>query len=206
MKIGSMKRTALAALLLLAGSFAATEAAELQKTYSYFSIRGNTLEDIERELDRRGPNVATTGQRHPGATRMEFKTRLNYADHGRYCELRSVTVRVSAKVILPRWRPGRKATADTRFIWDVLATDIKRHEEAHVVIARRYAGELEKALRSIGRQKSCDAVSTKAASTTQKVLDRHDREQQRFDRIESAGFEKRLLRLMENRMRQRTQG
>lgn len=200
-----MKRAALAALLLAAG-IASAAAAELQKSYSYFSIRGNTLEDIERELARRGPNVATTGERHPGATRMEFKTQLNYADHGTYCALRSVNVRVSAKVILPRWRPGRKASADTRFIWDTLAADIKRHEEAHVVIAHRFGGELERSLRSLGRQKSCDAISARAAKVTEKVLGRHDREQQRFDRIESAGFEKRLLRLMETRMRQEQSG
>ncbi|WP_274629603.1 DUF922 domain-containing Zn-dependent protease [Arvimicrobium flavum] len=200
-----MMRTACAALLLL-GATGHSDAAELSKTYSYFSIRGNTLDEIEAELSRRGPNVNTTGQRHPGATRMEFKTRLTYADTGKRCEITSAKVRVTAKVILPRWRAGRKASAETRFVWDTLASDIKRHEEAHVVIARNYGRKLEEALSGIGRQRTCEQASAKATKVTDRILGRHDAEQQRFDRVESAGFEKRLLRLLEKRMKARQQG
>lgn len=181
-------------------------AADVAKTYSYFSIRGTTLEDIEKDLARRGPNVATTGQRHPGATRMEFKTRLHYADRGRYCEISRVRVHMAAKVILPRWHPTRKASADTRFVWGTLAADIKRHEEQHVIIAKNHARELETALKGIGHQKNCRVASDKAAKITEKVLAKHDREQQRFDRVESAGFEKRFFRLMEYRLQQMKKG
>lgn len=200
-----MKTTAFAVLLML-GTAAPSAAAELSKTYSYFSIRGNTLDELEKELARRGPNVSTTGKRHPGATRMEFKTRLTYANTGKHCQVTAATVRVSAKVILPRWRPGRKASADTRFVWDTLASDIKRHEEAHVVIARNYGRKLEEALIRIGRERDCDQASAKAAKVTERILAQHDREQQRFDRAESAGFERRLLKLLEERLRQRGEG
>lgn len=190
------------AACLIAGTSVPAIAADMSKTYSYFSIRGTTLEDIEKDLARRGPNVATTGKRHPGATRMEFNTRLHYADHGRYCEISTVKVRMSAKVILPRWKPARKVSADTRFVWGTLAADIKRHEESHVIIAKNHARELETALKAIGRQKTCKIASDKAAKVTEKILAKHDREQQRFDRIEGAGFEKRLFKLMEYRLRQ----
>lgn len=197
-------KTALLAVSLIVATALPGVAAEMAKSYSYFSIGGSTLEDIEKELTRRGPNVATTGKRHPGATRMEFKTRLHYADRGKFCEISAVSVRMSAKVILPRWRPARKTSADTRFVWGTLAADIKRHEESHVIIAKNHARELETALRAIGHQKTCKLASEKAAKVTQKILDKHDREQQRFDRIESAGFERRLLRLLEYRMQRKS--
>lgn len=200
-----MKAAFFACCLLAAAAFPAA-AADVAKTYSYFSIRGTTLEDIERDLARRGPNVAATGQRHPGATRMEFKTRLHYADRGRYCEISRVRVHMAAKVILPRWNPSRKASADTRFVWGTLAADIKRHEEQHVIIAKNHARELETALKAIGHQKNCRIASDKAAKVTEKILGKHDREQQRFDRIESAGFEKRFFRLMEYRLKQTRKG
>jgi predicted secreted Zn-dependent protease len=199
-----MKAT-LAGLLLL-GLIVPAGAAELSKSYSYFSIRGATLDDIERDLSRRGPSVATTGQRHPGATRMEFKTHLTYANHGRYCRISSAQVRITAKVILPRWRRNRRASADTRFVWDTLAIDIKRHEEQHVAIANSYARDLESALTRLGRSKDCKTLEAKAAKTTTRILDKHDRAQQRFDQVESKGFEKRLIRLMEKRLKEAKAG
>lgn len=196
----STKSAAMAALLAI-GLVCPANAADLAKTYSYFSITGNTLDEIERELDRRGPNVNSTGQRHPGATRMEFSTRLTWSQQGNRCRLNKARVILKAKVILPRWKPGRKASSGTRFIWWTLASDIKRHEESHVIIAKNHARELEKALLSIGRYRTCDEVTKRAAAVTKRILDKHEREQQRFDRVESAGFEKRLFRLLEYRMR-----
>lgn len=195
-----MKAAAFATLLLF-GAIGPADAAQLSKTYSYFSIGGSTLDDIEKDLERRGPSVSTTGQRHPGATRMEFKTKLAWTQKGNSCRLTTARVNVSAKVILPRWTPGRRASRDTRFIWNTLAADIKRHEEQHVVIAKSHARELEDALKKMGSYRTCEQVSERANELSKRILDKHDREQQRFDRIESAGFEKRLFRLLENRMR-----
>jgi predicted secreted Zn-dependent protease len=118
----------------------------------------------------------------------------------------AATVRINAKVILPKWHAGRKASSDARFVWGSLSADMKRHEESHVIIAKNHARELENALRGIGRQKTCKIASARAAKLTKTILDKHDREQVRFDRIESAGFERRLLRLMENRMRRMQPG
>ncbi|RVC56051.1 DUF922 domain-containing protein, partial [Mesorhizobium sp. M00.F.Ca.ET.038.03.1.1] len=73
-----MKRPLLCALML---ALAATPAvpANLVKTYSYFSVGGRTLDDIQNQLSRNGPEVKSTGSRHPGATQMAFTTRISYA-------------------------------------------------------------------------------------------------------------------------------
>ena len=52
-------------------------AANLSKTYSYFSIGGSTLEQLEMELSARGPQVKSTGQRHPGAAVSEQRAGLD---------------------------------------------------------------------------------------------------------------------------------
>lgn len=174
-------------------------AASLNKTYSYFSIGGTTLDEIQEELSKRGPHVQSTGARHPGATRMEFNTRLGYSQGDRGCQIVSAAVSVKAKVILPRWKRSSKAEADTKFIWATLESDIKRHEESHVVIAKNHARLLEQKLLAIGRQKTCAIAAEKAEQVNQKVLAQHDAEQQRFDKIEGINFEKRLMRLLKYR-------
>lgn len=185
------------AWLLITASSA--QAASLSKSYSYFSVDGITVEEIERELKRRGPQVSSSNMRHPGATRMEFKTRISYGQsHGR-CIITKAIVTVDAKMFLPRWTQRKRASPDTRLIWDTLAADIKRHEESHVVIAMNHARELEKSLQALSSQRSCDAAQEKAEQISAQILATHDIEQDRFDRIEGKNFESRFLRLLQYR-------
>jgi predicted secreted Zn-dependent protease len=186
--------------LALAGMALPAEAASVNKTYSYFSIGGKTLDEIETELVKRGPKVKTTGRRHPGATQMEFTTRLVYAEREGICMIVKATVSVRAKMILPRWGQRAKADGDTRLIWDTLSADIKRHEESHVVIAKNHARALEQALKGIGRQRSCQLAAAKAKATSEKILARHDHAQDEFDRVEGINFESRIIRLLRYRM------
>lgn len=191
---------ALAALAGAAMSAPPASAASVSKTYSYFTIGGATLEEIETELNTRGPHVNSTGRRHPGATQMEFTTRLGYTTTDKGCRITKVQVTVGAKVILPRWRHRSTANGDTALVWDTLSADIKRHEESHVSIAKNHARELEDQLKTIGRQKDCKTAAAKAKAITDQVLARHDAAQDRFDRIEGINFESRLLRLLQYRI------
>lgn len=194
-----MRRLILAAgIALLAGP--AAHAASVAKTYSYFTVGGTTVEEIEKELKRRGPQVKSTGLRHPGATRMEFTSRVGYGEKGGRCSIVSASVTVKANMILPRWNRRAAAAPDTRLIWDTLSADIKRHEESHVVIAKNHARELEEALRAIPRQRDCAAAQERAKEVTARILARHDEAQDRFDRIEGKTFESRLLRLLQYRI------
>jgi predicted secreted Zn-dependent protease len=194
-----MKQSLICALLLAATAVPAG-AANLVKTYSYFAIGGSTLDDIEAQLSKRGPEVKSTGMRHPGATQMAFTTRISYAKTAASCRIADAVVTVKVKVILPEWRRPRKADADVRLFWDTLSADIKRHEERHVEIAKNHGRELEEALKATYPQKSCDAAKAKAADITAAVLARHDRAQLQFDRVESVNFESRILRLLRYRV------
>ena len=194
-----MKSRLILALALAALAWPAA-AASLAKTYSYFSIGGSTLEEIQQQLDVRGPKVKTTGRRHPGATQMEFTSKVGYAERDGGCAIAKANVTVKAKIILPRWtRPGR-AEEDVRLVWDTLSSDIKRHEESHVVIAKNHARLLEQALLAIGKQRDCKTAQAKAKEVTQTILAKHDRAQVEFDRVEGLNFERRIIRLLRYRM------
>ncbi len=192
----------MARFLLFVFAFATVfpaQAASLSKTYSYFNIGGLTLTEIEKELERRGPKLSGTGKRHPGATRMEFNTRLGYRERNGRCAITEARVTVKADVILPRWRQ-RGAESDVRLIWETLSSDIKRHEESHVIIARNYARELEDALKAVRPERTCDQTAAKAKQVNDRILARHDAAQDEFDRIEGINFESRILRLLEYRL------
>lgn len=194
-----MNRSLLCALMLSLTALPAG-AANLVKTYSYFSIGGRTLDDIQNQLSKNGPEVKSTGSRHPGATQMAFTTRISYAQSAGSCRIADAAVTVKVKVILPEWRRPRKSDPTVRLFWDALSADIKRHEERHVEIAKNHARLLEDGLKAVPPQKTCEAAKVRAAAVQAAELARHDQDQVRFDRVESANFESRILRLMRYRM------
>ena len=194
---------ALIAALAFGGSAAASS---VERSYSYFTIGGSTLAEIEEELNRRGPLVGTTDRRHPGATRMQFATRVSYGESNGRCGVIDATVQLNANMILPRWRVAREAGMETRVIWDTLAADIRRHEEAHVVIARNYARELETALKAVRNERDCAAAEERVERIRSDVLRRHDEAQIDFDRIEAVNFERRMLRLLDYRLERMEDG
>ncbi|MDG4885913.1 DUF922 domain-containing protein [Mesorhizobium sp. WSM4887] len=194
-----MNRSLLCALMLTLAATPAA-AANLVKTYSYFSVGGRTLDDIEKQLTKNGPEVKSTGSRHPGATQMAFTTRVSYAQTANSCRIANAQVTVKVKVILPEWRRPRKADPQVRLFWDTLSADIKRHEERHVEIAKNHARELEDALKATYPQRTCEAAKAQAAQISAAILAKHDRAQVQFDRVESVNFESRIIRLLRYRM------
>ena len=195
-----MKKILLTILAVASLSLPAA-AVSLNKTYSYFSVSGRTLEEIETDLDRKGPRVrGTGGRRHPSATQIEFTTRITYAEGNRGCVIAKASVSVKTKTILPRWRLRATADDGTRLVWDTLLADIKRHEETHVMVAKNHARDLELALRDIRRQRDCKVAATKAKAVSERIFAQHDRAQKEFDRVEAMNFESRITRLLRYRM------
>ncbi len=179
-------------------------AAGLSKTYSYFSVGGRTPEEIETDLNRKGPRVGSTGGwRHPSATQTELTPRITYARGNRGCVISKASVNVQTKIILPRWRSRASADSGTRLYWDTLSVDIQRHEETHVMIARNHARDLELALRNIGWQRDCKVAAAKAKAVSKRIFAQHDRAQREFDRVEGMTFESRITRLLRYRMERR---
>lgn len=177
------------------------DAAELVRSYRYYPVGGASLAEIEADLRELGPPVANTGQRHPGSTVVSFETQIEYdASAGQRCRIASARVRVTARITLPQWRRPASAGQDTRILWNTLAADIRRHEDHHAEIARRYAARLETDLRALGPARDCTRLANAVDRTKNRVFAEHDREQTRFDRSEGRNFAARMERLLRYRL------
>ncbi|MBW8318830.1 MAG: DUF922 domain-containing protein [Arenimonas sp.] len=171
----------------------------VRKSVSYFQIGGTTAEDLDRELERRGPVTRASGSRHPGATQIKFGGELDYVQSAGRCRIGNVDVTLDTRIILPQWKNRKRAKGDLALIWDALSSDIKRHEERHAEIARQYARQLEKTLKKLRPQRNCDAMQAKVAEATDRVIAAHDAAQMNFDRVEAVNFENRMMRILDYR-------
>jgi len=190
-------RLAVTALTLLcASAVTVVSAPVIKKTYSYFNINGLTGEDLERELSKHGPMLSETGVRHPGATKIKLGGSVDYRSSGGKCRVIDATVTLETHLTLPRWQDRNRANRETVMIWDTLSSDIKRHEERHAEIARQYARKLEKALEALYPERSCKKMEERVDATSKSIIDKHAADQERFDRVEAASFERRMLRML----------
>lgn len=189
-------------LLLMISAAAASARAETltNKTFSYFSVGGRTAAELDDELSKRGPKMKNTGSRHPGATRIRFGGSVTYVRRGEKCYVGDAKVTLTTNIILPRWKHRRTASKSLALIWDTLSSDIKRHEERHAEIARNHARDLERQLKALRPDKDCDRLQQKVDRVTAAAVEAHDKDQARFDRVESHNFNERMLRLLTHRL------
>lgn len=194
----SLKKRVLVLGLAFAVIAPQAQAASIFRTFSYYNVNGKTAEDLDKALSRSGPFLKKTGQHHPGAAEIRFDAKVRYgrATGQQACKVQDVYVNVHAKVMLPRWKQRRKAEPEIALIWDTLYQDIRRHEESHIVIARSHASEMEREIRSLRSRKDCVTLRADIDKVTEKLMAAHDKEQERFDRVETINFERRFERLL----------
>jgi len=189
-------RPALTALLLCLAPYPGASEPLITKTYSYFTIGGRTGAELEKELYSLGPMLSGSGTRHAGATRIKLGGKVDYESTEARCRVTDAVVNLETQLTLPRWKDRKHASREMVIIWDVLSADIKRHEERHAEIARQYARKLEKALESLRPERTCEKMQLRVDAVTKKIVDEHSADQDRFDRVEAASFERRMSRML----------
>jgi predicted secreted Zn-dependent protease len=112
------------------------------------------------------------------------------------CRVSDVTVKLETNLTLPRWTDQAEADRKAKLVWLTLSSDIKRHEERHAEIARQYARKLEKTLEALYPERNCQRMEAKVDATSKRIIEEHAADQQRFDRVEAASFERRMLRML----------
>lgn len=173
-------------------------AADVRVVERHYTVRGATMQEIERQLERRGPKLGGH-LGHPAATRMEFKTRVDYAEHEHLCRVASTHVSLVATMTLPRWNQPRNASRETVLFWQALDQDIRRHERRHADIAATHARRLESALTGLTSRQGCKALEARVARVTARIMKQNDDAHAAFDGKEGNEFERRLRGLIGKR-------
>ncbi|MDH4414245.1 MAG: DUF922 domain-containing protein [Rhizobium sp.] len=205
MKHSRRLRTAAVLAVLTGISLPLSASADVvvQKSTTYFQIGGRTAAELDAELARKGPLTQASGSRHPGATQIRFGGDLTYTRRGNRCAIDDVRVTVETKLILPRWKNRKHASAEMALLWDSLSADIKRHEERHAEIARQHAKLLEQRLLKLRPERDCETLQDRVGAVTDELTLAHDEAQMRFDQIEAKNFQDRMLRILRHRRESR---
>lgn len=201
MPTGRFSRAIVLTLCIASGMSSVAQAdTVINKSITYFSVGGRTAEELDKALSEKGPMMSTTGSRHPGATKIKFGGTVTYVKQGNRCAVGAAKVTLSTRLILPRWKNRGKASRDLGLVWDTLSSDIKRHEERHAEIARTHARQLEKDFLALKPEADCERMQARVARLSETAIAAHDSDQARFDKMEAANFDRRMVRLLQYRL------
>ena len=183
-----------AALLGAALSLSHVASAEarviVREKTKYYSVYGKDGRSLYASIRKRGARGA--GARHAIATtrsKMDLRN-VKSGVRGRNCVIKDADLVLDLTYSYPRWRNQRKASARTRAAWSRFFARVKRHEETHGRIAKKYAARI---LREMKRQKSsvrsgCRDRNGRNARRLSRLLIGLQKEQLRFDRREARSF------------------
>jgi len=144
-----------------------------------YEVRGGTLADARRALDRHGPASADGPPSH-ALTTYQISTRWEVERTPWVCRVTKVHVSAHIRVHLPRWGDVRAASEEDFATWRKLEQELAIHEHAHrdlaLAAAHRLVGDLANLEAS-----SCPALDRLASAITTRVTDELSRAQKDLD-------------------------
>lgn len=148
----------------------------LAVTTEHYEIRGTTWEALRREIDSKGPQ----GWSGMASSRIgyEVKTRPD----GAGCAVASVQARAETRVRLPTWGNRFEGPLPLQAHWDAVYRSLDLHERGHVAINVEGARDLERSLKEIPPQPTCEAVLAEAKRRAQLLWNGVAQRQSEYDR------------------------
>jgi predicted secreted Zn-dependent protease len=173
-------RIALMAAAALA--VAACTSTESRITTTFYTIRGDSGADLDREIAAKGP---LKGHALASAAIKFVPVAVSYDESDGKCAFREAKFRIEAEMTLPRWQDHRQSSdPELRNAWKNLADYARQHEEHHVAIAEKYAAKIGTELKAISAKPDCDALDAAAQRVLKRNKRDHNREQLAFDAAE----------------------
>ena len=161
---------------------AACTSTQSRVTTTYYTIRGVSGEDLDREIAAKGP---LKGHALASAAIKFVPAAVSYEESGGKCSYREAKFRIEAEMTLPRWQEHRQSNdPDLRIAWRNLSDYARQHEEHHIAIVEKYAAKIGKELMALPAKSTCDALDKSAQRVLQKNKRDHNREQLAFDAAE----------------------
>ena len=142
----------------------------------HYDIRGTTWEELVRQIDSKGPE-GSWGNAH---TTIQYKFQMTQPAGGA-CAVTSVQTDANAKVSLPRWVNRSDGSASLQETWDSAYRSLELHERGHVQINLDGTRELERALKAVSPQATCDETKKQAHQVADRILSAVAQRQDKYD-------------------------
>jgi predicted secreted Zn-dependent protease len=142
----------------------------------YYDIRGTTLEALGREIASKGPEGRWWGM---ASTSVTYRYTTRQTPKG--CVIDVANALIDTTVRLPRWVNRAEAAAAVQDRWDSASRSLELHERGHVQISMTGAQELERSMRELPEEASCDTILAAVKRLNAALQNRLHERQMKYD-------------------------
>ncbi len=177
-------KTSLAVALAIACNLAGAEVNEKVEV-GYYRIRMNDLEQIQSDslqkaIDQSTP-LSSIRQWHTHSdTNWSVNWQIDMSDQdATSCVIKKVNVALKATVLLPNMATRN---AQLKRQLELYNQQLLAHEQGHVEIARKTAGQIDAAIKQLPAMPNCEAMQERVNQTGQMFVQKGKSEESSYDR------------------------
>jgi predicted secreted Zn-dependent protease len=161
--------------LLLMGAFFCVTAVELLAQHvscrtNYYAVVGSDLREIHQSM--RSSRPRQTGG-HDGFAVWNVSWRFNTLYNGTLCRVNGFSTTTAITITLPRWTAPTNATDAVKTEWARYIQALGQHEYGHAQFAMVAAGEIQKAVRALGDDPSCESLKQRVSSVCEGTVQKY---------------------------------
>lgn len=149
--------------------------------YSYYSLDGATIADIQHQMNQRGPWSELEAQHYFANTDWRVSWSYDYTMTDRGCILKNLQGKVDITFTLPQWRVPAEASPALVSSWNQFLGALQLHESGHMSHGVSAGQEVLQTLSQIPAAESCDALKTMARSAANQVIQHYNQQDLAYD-------------------------
>jgi len=174
--------SALAAAVLWAG--AAQPEVISKVRYKTYTVRGQTVAEIWRDIGVRGPHQRHRGLYAQALSEIRYKWSATYQRRSQSCRVQKAKIEVHVLITLPKWSGEKRGDPRLRKSWKRYLAKVRRHEDMHKTIALETANIVDREFKKAPQYRTCNALRFYLNKTADRLLARERRRQDRFDKTD----------------------
>ena len=149
--------------------------------YKTYTVRGQNAPEIWRNIGRKGPHQRHRGLYAQALSEILYGWSVTYKRRSDSCRVDTARIDVSVLITLPKWAGEKRGDPRLRKAWQRYIAKVRRHEDRHKTIALETAKVVDREFKKAPQYRTCNALKFYLEKTTERILARERRRQDRFD-------------------------
>jgi predicted secreted Zn-dependent protease len=182
-KFAAALATSLTAIVFAVFSFGTALASPAVSTkYKTYSVPGKSAQQLFAHMSRYGPHVNGSPALATTAANITHSAKLN---RQKRCRLKNYKMNMSFIITLPKARNQSTMSKSQRKRWNQFSAHAKWHELQHRTIWIKCARHIERKVRKMRAQRTCEMAWSIARKIANSELEKCDAKHSAFDKRES---------------------
>jgi predicted secreted Zn-dependent protease len=148
-------------------------------TTNYYTVRGATIREIHESFRQARP--WKTKSTLDAQTVWTVNWRFTVASSSSACRVTTFSTTTTITITLPLWTAPTNATDFVKTEWQRYFKALSQHEQGHVQFGLAAAAEIQKQMKSIGEDPSCENLKQRLNSLGHNVVKSYKQQDDAYD-------------------------